>query len=138
MISGEFIDFTSLLSKDMFSGSQSFEPSKFITVHVSPKKDDFSVHPTPPPHKISSFATWMEAWNIYLAILIDHAPAHASQLVMHQRIITSTSNRYPLTARLNYEMCFHMLASSDPLLQWDVRLTDLSLEHISGTPAYTT
>ena len=61
----------------MFSGTHSSEPSKFITVHLSSEKDDLSVRPTPPPRKISSFSTWMEAWNIYLAILIDHAqPMH--------------------------------------------------------------
>ena len=120
----------------MFSGSQFFEPSKFITVHVILEKDDFSVHSTPAPHKIPSFATWMEAWNIYLSILIDHA--RASQLVAHQRIITSASNQYPPTAWLNYDMRFHTLAASDPQLRWDMRLTDLWLECISGTPASTT
>ena len=74
IISGEFIDFTSLLSKAMFLGPHYVEPSKFITVHLNPEKDDFSVHPTQPPRKITSFSTWMEAWNTYLAILIDHAP----------------------------------------------------------------
>ena len=64
----------------MFLGSHSFEPSKFITVHVIPEKDDFLVCPTPAPHKISSFTTLMQAWNIYLAILIDYALTHASQL----------------------------------------------------------
>ena len=91
IISGEFIDFTSLLSRAMFSGTQSVEPSKFITFYLNPEKDDFSVRPTPPPRKISSFLTWMEVWNIYLAILIEHAPARAPQLVAY-RIITSASN----------------------------------------------
>ena len=105
-----------MLLKAMFSGSHLFEPSKYITVQVSPKKDDFSVCPTPTPHKISSFATWMEVWNIYLAILIDYAPAHASQLVVYQRIITSASNQYVIKASLNYDMHFCTFAASDSLL----------------------
>ena len=48
--------------------------------------------------------------------LIDHASARASQLVAYQRIITSASNQYPLTAWLNYDMCFHTLALSYPQL----------------------
>ena len=59
------------------------------------------------------------------AILIDHAPARAPQLVAYQRIITSASNHYPLAAWLNYDIRFRM---SDPSLRWDVRLTDLWLE----------
>ena len=38
-------------------------------------------------------------------------------------------------AWLNYDMHFCTLAASDPLLRWDVRLTDLWLECFSGTPA---
>ena len=138
IISGEFIDFTSLLSKAMFLGTQSLKPSRLITVHLSSEKNDFSVRPTPPPRKISSFSTWMEAWNTYLAIVIDHAPAHAPQLVAYQRIITSASIQYPLAAWLNYDVRFRTLAASDPLLRWNVRLTDLWLECFSGTPASVT
>ena len=119
----------------MFSGTYSSEPSKFITVHLNLENDDFSVHPTPTPHRISSFSAWMEAWNIYLAILIDHAPAHAPQLVAYQRIITSANNQYPLVAWLNYDVHFRTPTASDPLLRWDVRLTDLWLECFSDTPA---
>ena len=135
IISGEFIDFTSLLSKAMFSGTQASEPPRLITVQLNPEKDDFSVRPAPPPRKISSFSTWMEAWNTYLAILIDHAPARAPQLVAYQRIITSASNHYPLAAWLNYDIRFRTLAASDPSLRWDVRLTDLWLECFSSAPA---
>ena len=125
IISGELIDFTLLLSKAMFSGTHSSEPSKCITVHLNPEKDDFSVSPTPTLCKIYSFLAWMEAWNIYLAILIDHAPAHAPQLVACQRTITSASNQYPLMAWLNYDVHFRTLAALEPLLRWNVRLTYL-------------
>ena len=77
---------------------------------------------------ISSFSAWMEVWNIYLAILIDHAPARAPQLVTYQQIITSASNRYPLTAWLNYDVRFCISAASDLSLRWDVGLTDLWLD----------
>ena len=76
----------------------------------------------------------MEAWNTHLAILIDHAPACAPQLVAYQRIITSASNHYPLVAWLNYDICFRTLAASDPSQRWDVRLTDLWLECFSSAP----
>ena len=56
-ISGKFIDFTSFLSKAMFSGSHYAEPSKLTTVHLNPEKDDLSVRPTQPSHKITSFKT---------------------------------------------------------------------------------
>ena len=54
-------------------------------------------------------------WN--LAILIDHSPARAPQLVAYQRIITSASAQYPLAAWLNYDTQFRTLAASDPTLR---------------------
>ena len=65
-----------------------------------------------------SFASWMEAWNIYLAILIDHSPVRTSQLVAYQKIITSASIQYPLAAWLNCDVQFRTLAASDPSLRW--------------------
>ena len=44
----------------MFSGTHSSKPSKFITVHLSPEKDNFSACPTPPPQKISLFSRNVE------------------------------------------------------------------------------
>ena len=119
----------------MFLGTHPSEPSKFITIHLSSENYDLSVRPTPPLQNISSFLTWTEAWNIYLAILIDHAPACAPQLVVYQRIITSASNQYSLAAWLNYDTHFCTLAALDPSLRCYVRLTDLWLECFSGTSA---
>lgn len=70
----------------------------------------------------------MEAWNIYLAILIDHSPACAPQLVAYQRIITSASINYLFATWLNYDVQFGTLAASDPSLHWDVHHTDLWLQ----------
>ena len=92
IISGEFVDFATLLSSTMFSGSIRADTSKSLTVQLTPMGNDLSVRPQPPAKKITSFTSWMEAWNIYLAILIDHSPVHAPQLVAYQRIITSPTN----------------------------------------------
>ena len=74
----------------------------------------------------------MEAWNVYLAILIDHSPALAPQLVAYQRIITSGSAQYPLAAWLNYDIQFRTLAVSDPTLPWDTHHTDLWLQCVTN------
>ena len=124
IVSGEFVDLATLLPKAMFSGSAEPDTSKSITVQLAHTGNDFSVHPQPSSRKISSFVSWMEAWNIYLAI-IDHSPARAPQLVAYQRIITSTNTQNPLAAWLNNDVQFRTLAASDPSLHWDVRHTDL-------------
>ena len=132
IISGEFIDFATLLPNAMFSGSTGTETSKSLTVQLTPVGNDLSVRPQPSAKKINSFASWMEAWNIYLAILINHSPARAPQLVAYQRIITSASTQYPLAAWLNYDIQFRTLAASDTSLRWDTRHTDLWLQCVTA------
>ena len=134
IISGEFIDLATLLPKAMFLGSIEPETSKSLTAHLTPTGNDLSVWPQPSSKKISSFVSWMEAWNIYLAIIINHSPARAPQLVAYQRIITSASIHYPLSAWLNYDVQFRTLAALDPLIRWDIRHTDLWLQCVTTTP----
>ena len=132
IISGEFVNFATLLPNAMFSGSTGTEASKSLTVQLTPVGNDLSVRPQPSAKKINSFASWMEAWNIYLAILINRSPARAPQLVAYQRIITSASTQYPLAAWLNYDIQFRTLAASDTSLRWDTRHTDLWLQCVTA------
>ena len=126
IISGEFVDLAILLPKAMFSGNTELpETSKSLTVQLASTGNDLSVRPLQSFRKISSFVSWMETWNTCLAILIDHSPARAPQLVAYQRIITPTNTQYPLAAWLNYDVQFRTLAASDPTLRWDIRHTDL-------------
>ena len=74
IISGEFIDLATLLPMAMFLGSIEPETPKSLTVHLTVTGNDLSVRPQPSSKKISSFVSWMEAWNIYLAIIINHSP----------------------------------------------------------------
>ena len=111
IISGEFIDLATLLPKAMFSGSTELETSRSLTVQLT-TSNDLALRPQS-TKKITSFSSWMEAWNIYLAILIDHSPAWAPQLVAYQRIITSASAQYPLAAWLNCDTQFRTLAAPD-------------------------
>ena len=87
----------------MFAGSSESEPQKSLTLQLAP--------------------SWMEAWNIYPSIMIDHVPARATELVAYQRITTSASTQYPPTAWLNYNVQFRTLAALDP--------TYLTLAHMS-------
>ena len=132
IISGEFVDLATLLLNAMFSGTTGTETSKSLTAQLTPVGNDLSVCPQPSAKKINSFTTWMEAWNTYLVILINHFPVRAPELVAYQRIITSASIQYPLVAWLNYDIQFRILATSDPSLCWDTRHTDLWLQCVTA------
>ena len=85
--------------------------------------------------KITSFFSWMEAWNVYLAVTIDHMPSCAPNLIAYQRVIISASVQYPLESWLTYDMQFRTLAASNPSLWFDVRHADLWIRCI--TPSRT-
>ena len=92
IISGKFIDLATLLPKAMLLGST--EPESLFQLTTS---NDPAIHPKSTKQKYNHFISlWMEAWNVYLPILINHSPAWALQLMAHQRIITSASAQYSL------------------------------------------
>ena len=135
IIKGEYIDFSTLLPKAMFSSSPEPDQPSLFTVQLPSSSGDISVRPAIKSRKITSFSSWMEAWNVYLAVTIDHMPSRAPSLIAYQRIITSASVQYPLESWLTYDIQFRTLAASNPSLRWDVRHADLWLQCI--TPSRT-
>ena len=72
IIKGEYIDFATLIPNIMFSSSLELDSSTSFTVQLPHNNGNLSVHPTAKTRKIMSFSSWMEAWNVYLAVCIDH------------------------------------------------------------------
>ena len=135
IIKGEYIDFATLLPKAMFSSSTGPESSTSFTFQLPSNSGDISVRPATRPKSITSFSNWMEAWNIYLAVCIDHMPFRAPSLIAYQRIITSASIQYPLESWLSYDVQFRTLAAADPSLRWDIRHADLWLQCVTHSSA---
>ena len=92
IIKGDFIDFTTLLTKVMFSS----RTESSFTFQLPDSGGELSLHPSTKPKRITSFSNWMEAWNVYLAVCINHTPSRAPSLVAYQHIIASASLQHPL------------------------------------------
>ena len=58
----------------------------------------------------------MEAWNVYLAVCIDHMSSQAPNLVAYLLII-SANTLHPLESWLDYDVQFQTLAVSNLTLQ---------------------
>jgi len=80
---GEYIDFTTLLPKSTFRASES--QFQTLTLQLSPSGENYSIRPqaTPANWKITSFAAWMEAWNMYLAVYVSLDPSCAPYLIAY-------------------------------------------------------
>ena len=81
---------------------------------------------------ITSFDTWMQAWNIYLVVLLAHNPSRAVELFGYQRLTYSANTLLPVHSWLQYDSTFRTLAAANPLLRWDQRHPDFWLECLAS------
>ena len=131
IIKGEYIDLTTLLPKANLSSNVEPDHPGSLTLQLPSGPSNFTVQPAAKGRKITSFSSWMEAWNVYLAIRVDFAPSSVPSLIAYQRIIASASVSYPLQSWLNYDVQFCMLAASNPSLRWYTRDHNLWLQCIT-------
>ena len=96
ILKGESIDFSTLLPEVMFS---------VMTSTFSPNASRSTGH----PQKITSFSTWLNAWNIYIATVVTHNPGRASELLGYQRLIQSASKHFNTASWLKYDAQFRTL-----------------------------
>ena len=115
IVQGEYIDFNTLLTKTTFVDTMGQSSSSQQPALI----------------KISSFASWMEAWNIYLSIRLCSNPERALELIGYQRLICSANKLLPLNAWLQYDNKFRTIAASNTHLRWDQRHPDLWLEALA-------
>ena len=69
ILQGEYVDFAMLLHR-----------AKFSEVSEVP----VSSYRPPAIKKITSFDTWMQAWNLYLVVILAHNPSRAMELFGYQ------------------------------------------------------
>ena len=102
-----YIDFTTLYLRPCSAVVQILilPPHLQFSYHTI-LKTQLSVHPTVKTRKITSFSSWMEAWNVYLAICVDDMLSHAPSLVAYRCIKSSTNTIHLLDYWLDYIVQF--------------------------------
>ena len=98
----------------MFSAPEPATPHS-LTMQLIPSGDSFAIQQDNSHKRTTSFTTWMENWNRFMAIAVAYEPSKALELIAYQSIITSASMQYPLYAWLNYDTKFRITAESDPM-----------------------
>ena len=82
---------------------------------------------------------WIQAWNMYLTVVLAHNPTRALELIGYQRIITSASLSLPLHAWLKYDGQFRTMAACNPYLWCDQRHPDLwheTMTYVTSTQCW--
>ena len=75
----------------------------------------------PAKRQVHDLASWLEAWNIFLAVRVQSHPREALQLVKYQAIICHLFTAYSAAACLKYDSLFRQAAARDKskLIAWD-------------------
>ena len=117
----EYTDFDRLLSPTDDAG-----PGQA----VAPKKSRKA------KRQVCDLQSWLEAWNIYLAIRIQTAPKTTLQLVKYQTIVCQLFSAYPAASALKYDRLFREAAarSKSTTFQWDVLKEDILVWCVTHNP----
>ena len=133
ILRGEFVDFDALLPEALYPIKHGASPSHSFSLRLStdPTTDGDMVIAQPKPitrRTVRDLPSWLEAWNIYIALLVSQYPARAPSLLAYQRIICHASLHFSPTHWLKYDARFRACAAEDKTLRWDVKHNDLWLE----------
>ena len=106
IIKGEYIDFDTLLPESLYPARHGASPSPSFTLRLSndPAGDVVIAQQKPTSKRtIRDLPSWMEAWNVYIQVLVQHFPARAHALLAYQRIICEASIRFTPRCWLRYD-----------------------------------
>ena len=108
ILKGEYVDFNSLLHENMFPPPTS-GPTFILQVQQDPESQADSLVVSRPKHRrkqISNLPSWLQAWNIFIAVVISEQPHRAADFLAYQRFICEVSARAPSHAWLRYDSKF--------------------------------
>ena len=134
ILRGEYIDFDTLLPESLYPARHGLSPSPSFTLRLSSDPasadGDVVIAQQKPLTKrtIRDLPSWMEAWNVFIHVLVAHSPARALPLLAYQRIICDASLRFSPRCWLRYDQRFRATAAADKTLRWDCKHNDLWLE----------
>ena len=81
IIQGEFIDFSVLLHR---------------VVTLPDAAADLLLSTQQPIKKVSSFVMWMQAWNLYLSVILSHNLVEVLEMIPYQHLNCSATTLLPL------------------------------------------
>ena len=134
IVKGEYIDFDMLLPESLYPTRHGVSPSPSFTLRLSDDpasvEGDVVIAQQKAANKraIRDLPSWMEAWNVYIHVLVQHFPARAQALLAYQRIICDASVRFAPRCWLRYDQRFRASATADKTIRWDRKHNDLWLE----------
>ena len=102
------------------------------------KRQDLSKQASKQPRKIvTGLASWLEAWNRFVGVIVATKPARGLEMIKYQTLITTAFQDYPAEACIEYDRCFRQLAAKDKKVPWDKYKEDIFVWCFSPKPTST-
>lgn len=134
IVRGEYIDLDTLLPESLYPARHGLSPSPSFTLRLSSDSSsadgDVVIAQQKPAAKrtIRDLPSWMEAWNVYIQVVVQQHPARALSMLAYQSIICAASISFPPRCWLRYDQRFRACAAADTTIRWDRKHNDLWLE----------
>lgn len=122
IVLGEFIELSALLDDQ----SEADAPSLTLVA------DQLVIRPTKRRKEIRDILTWMQAFSVFMLVLVAYSPGRATDLLKYQLLIMRTAQQFPGSAWLSYDRAFRRQAAAYKLTDWSRMDPELFHFHISG------
>ena len=118
ILSGEFINLSDLLPNVISSGILTTRPTMQLEVGEGGMR---VVEGTCQPRgrHVHDLSTWLEAYTVYMQVMLQAAPHRTHELLGYQSLIIKANRRFQPAAWLNYDRSFCQFAAANPLSKWD-------------------
>jgi hypothetical protein len=110
IISGQYIDLATLLAKP--SDMRSPSPLIYIDGQVVVS------HASKPARRLTDISQWLQAFTIYMLIMVTYLPNRAADLVRYQLLILRMYTQFGGLAWYNYDEAFRRDAAARHVVDW--------------------
>ena len=110
IISGQYLDLATLLAKpsDMRSPSPLIYSDGQVVVSQASK----------PARRLTDISLWMQAFAIYMLIMVTDLPSRAADLIRYQLLILRMYTQFDGLAWCNYDEAFRRDAAARHVVDW--------------------
>ena len=125
IVSGQYIDLAALLAKpsEVRSTSPLICVDGQVVVSTAPK----------PPRRLTDIAQWLQAFAIYMLVMVTYAPHRAADLIRYQLLILRTHSQFGGLAWYNYDEAFRRDAAARQVVDWSGMHVELYNFHTAST-----
>ncbi len=114
----EYIDLNTLLPNSLYDTTSDQSYSLQVQPGVGGDETVSLTQTRRTAQKITSFLTWLEAWNVFIRGMVHFHPHLAPDLLAYQESFTALNRNYNFQSCYKYDIAFRMNVARNQYLPW--------------------